>query len=1147
MISENLKSLLSKENLDLEFRDLLNCIESENTLYTAQSIGEKVHLATQLNKFVVYVAKDSYQALSLLSKFRNYLGDQVDFLRPNDDVLVFRRNFQNENATKRAKVLNAILQNKLKVLIVTPQSLVQYLPNKNRLSALIKTIKVNQDVDMYKLAEDLVKLGYRKEDVVEEKNTFSISGDNVSIFLADMESPIRVSFWGDTIESIKTYDLQSMMSIAKLEEISLYPNNDLLLTEDEIENAINLVKKELPSMNVSAGLRIKEILSDLILEQTCSQKMQWLMPFILSAMNTLYSYIPKDSQIIFDDITQIGNVLRDIKVEHKSRVDKLCQDGEVTKKHLSSLINVDELKIILSQYTILGFSLAITSSYLYEPKKLLKSCAVRMNNYNYAFESLARDIKTLSWQDYMVIVCLDSNERAFRVADSLKQAETPCTYVEHLPNKWQSGVFVTHEDLDSGFNYPKSKLFIIGIEDLHKKKSSSEKKNKNRVFVMPKVGDYVVHETIGIGRCLGTNRVKTGRIEQDYILVEYKNGAILYIPVDQMDLLSRYSGSDSVPKLSSIDGSDFSKLKETVKKSIKKMAINLVELYAKRETLKGYTYSKDDELMRDFEESFEYEPTDDQIDAIMDIKSDMENGVLMDRLLCGDVGYGKTEVALRAAFKTIENGKQVAILAPTTILAHQHYKTAFERFKEYGIDIELATRLRTKNEIQESMDNIASGKSSMLIGTHKILNKNWNFQDLGLLILDEEQRFGVEHKEKLKQRFPSLNVLTLSATPIPRTLNMSLIGVRDISVLETPPSNRLAVQTSVVELTDALLEDCIERELSRGGQVFILYNHVDSIELFAEHIKELSPNAQVTFAHGQMSSEMLEDRINSFYDKKTNVLVCTTIIENGIDIPDANTLIVCDADKLGLSQLYQLRGRVGRSNRIAYAYFTVNQGKVLTSDASKRLSAIMDYTELGSGFKIAMRDLEIRGAGNILGREQHGHIEKVGYDLYCKMLQETIGEIQGKELTLKDCKMEVAVNAYLDKDYVDNDNARLAIYRDILDIQNKEDEIKLIRHLEQSFGNIPTSVTNLIDIGLSRNIAKQLDIALVRVMVQETSIIFNNANFLNNELLMNNISNLKDIVSIKNEARPKICFDLKNMDNVRKLQFIKNLLLDSVQ
>ena len=659
---------------------------------------------------------------------------------------------------------------------------------------------------------------------------------------------------------------------------------------------------------------------------------------------------------------------------------------------------------------------------------------------------------------------------------------------------------------------------------------------------MPKVGDYVVHDNYGIGVYAGVEQLQTFGIKRDFLVINYAGTDKLYVPVDAVDKLQRFSGSDITPKLNKLGSKDFQKLKAKVKESVKEMAFDLLELYSKRQNSKGYKYSPDTPWQKEFEDAFEFVETEDQLNATAEIKADMERGIVMDRLLCGDVGYGKTEVALRAVFKTVMDNKQVAILAPTTILAKQHFITATKRFAESGIKCALLSRFQSKEEIKRSLEQIRSGQISVVIATHRLLSQDVVFHDLGLLVLDEEQRFGVEHKEKLKAFKNNINVLTLSATPIPRTLNMALTGIRDISVLETPPKMRLPIETYVTEMSDNLLADALNRELDRDGQAFVLYNRVDNIYSIADDIQRLVPQAKVVVGHGQMSDNELESVINKFYNKEANVLVSTTIIENGLDLPDANTLIVYDADRLGLSALYQLRGRVGRSDRLAYAYFTTRQGKVLTADALKRLTAIMDFTEFGSGFKIAMRDLEIRGAGNVLGKEQHGHIAKVGYDMYCKLLQEAVEEVNGTGgIDASNVELKVEIDAYLESNYISSADDKIKIYKEIGELCSLEDKERFVQTLKESYGAPNASLLNLIDLSLIKNMAGRIGVKSVTINSKGAGLTFTN-NVFRNEKVICTISDWANecVLSVKDE--PILVFNVSKVDISQKINIILKFL-----
>lgn len=1145
MSVDAVKDYLSLKNIDENFSSIYFDAGKKNILCISPGGGERVHIATFLDKQVVYVCQDSFSAQEVYRKIKAILNDKVDLYQPNDDVLLYRKSFQRSLVGDRVKALYRFVNKECQILVTTSVALTQYMPLKDRLISSIKKIKVDEEIDLYDFIETLVKLGYQREEVCEEKNTFSVHGDIIDIFISNMEIPVRISFFGDIIESIKTYDIDSLLSISSLNELTIYPNNDLLYTAKELSEGISEANECIKKMNIDAATRASQIVSEISANNICTQQAQWLTPFLNKYNSTILDYIEDDGVLIIDEPSQTNSTLQKYYAENEARVKDMSKSGEVTIHHKNAIISLDKIKKICAEKKGILFSRIMNSTYFFEPEEIIRLSTRKVNSYFSRVEVLEEDLKRYINASQMVLICQPTVEKAKKLERSLLDGDIPCKYLDKV-EAHKVGIYIISADILEGCIYPSINTVIIGCEDISKKNSGSETKFKNKGFsIAPQVGDYVVHDNFGIGRCLGLKRMKVGGVEQDYIAIEYANGAMLYLPSSLIDKISKYTGSEIAPKLSSLHSNEFSKQKEKVKKSIKKIAFDLVSLYAQRQNLHGYTYPKDDYMQTSFESAFEYELTQDQANAVEEIKEDMEKGRVMDRLICGDVGYGKTEVALRCIFKTILGGKQAAILAPTTILAQQHYRTVKERMQPFGIEVELISRLKNEKEIDTSLKNIKEGKAQVVVGTHRLLSKDVQFNDLGLLVLDEEQRFGVEHKEKLKQLKKNLNVLTLSATPIPRTLNMSLIGVRDISVLETPPKNRLPIQTYVTELTDVLLQDAIKRELARGGQTFVLYNEIETIEKFANKIKQLVPEAKVTFAHGKMEKKKLEEKMEAFYLKQSDVLVATTIIENGIDIPDANTLIVCDADKLGLSQLYQLRGRVGRSNRLAYSFFTIPVGKVLTADGTKRLNAIMDYTELGSGFRIAMRDLEIRGAGNIFGADQHGHIAKVGYDMYCKLINEAVNELNGISKNNVTCLMEVEIPAYLDDKHIKDDNSRIKILKDILQVYTLSERDDLVEKINDSFGEVSQELINLINIGFARNLAEGLMIEKVTINRKGMGVTFNNLEFLKNEKLMDVISERSKDIVLTNEEKPKLVFNCAKKNNVEKLNYLIDFLIKS--
>lgn len=1116
--------------------------EGRNCAVFSVGEGEKIHIASHLDKFVMFVAKDAFKATVIFNRLKDFYGDRVGFLPANEELLLLRKTYFKSIISQRVNTLYDWATGRLDCVVVTPQSLLQYVPRKSSVLDSVINISVGDTIDRYSLIDRLGAMGYVREETVEEKDTFCVAGDIVSVFPAHMDLPVRISFFDDEIESIKEYHPETLTTIRTIDSVQLMPDNDLLLSEKVMDYGMEKARKTIDRLSSDSAEPVRNIYSQLSTSSVCTQQMQWLLPFVCDKMNTVFDYLAADSLVVFDEPSGVDEQINLYLKEHYVRVKQLVSNGEALKEHSKSLLDRAALVQKLEACQKIGMSYLTSTNTLFSPDEIFNIETAPLNNYSIHYEMLVNDLKVFDKSGYTVLICMGDEVSANNLRNTLMSDGVGCSFVKNIEEK-KTGIFLLAEEIAKGFVYTKAKLAVLGREDVTRIRKKQEAQ-KTKAFTMPKVGDYVVHEVHGIGKCLGTKFIEMGDIHAEYIVVEYRNSEYLYVPVDKLDRLSRYSGSDREPRLSLIGGKDFDKVKKTVKASIKAMAIDLLDLYSQRQNKHGYKYQEDDYLQKQFEDAFPYTPTPDQVTAVQEIKSDMQRGIIMDRLLCGDVGYGKTEVALRAIFKTICHNKQAVILCPTTILARQHYNTAVSRFKEFGIDVELISRLQTPKEVQASLDRISTGKSLVAVGTHRLLSSDVQFHDLGLIVLDEEQRFGVEHKEKLKVLKKNVNVLTMSATPIPRTLNMALTGIRDISVLETPPKDRLPVQTYVCELSDGLIVDAVSRELARDGQVFILYNRVGGIDKFAARVASLVPQAKVDYAHGRMTAEELEDKISGFYDKKYNVLVSTTIIENGIDVPDANTLIICDSNRLGLSQMYQLRGRVGRSNRLAYTYFTVNPDSVLTSDATKRLAAILDYTELGSGFKIAMRDLEIRGAGNILGKEQHGHIEKVGYDMYCKLLKETIDELQGIENDgEREVKLNLSFSTYIDKKYVADEDMRMRLYRNILDLDSEEALDKLKTSVEDSYGSMPVDMQRLLQAGLIRNLAGRINVKSIDISNKIAQLVFADDGCFKNREVMIAVGESGDDVNLTYEDCPRLVFSCRTGSIDQKLASVKHFLL----
>lgn len=780
-----------------------------------------------------------------------------------------------------------------------------------------------------------------------------------------------------------------------------------------------------------------------------------------------------------------------------------------------------------------AFSNIVSQTSFFRPDKVITFKCGSSKKYLFNFKELVEDIFMYKAGGYKIFLFCGDERNKKRIDEFLASNMLQTVELSHI----DAGVRTIPEYLPYSASFLSLDAIIIGTLDLFKKSILPARK-KDKVFYTPKVGDYVVHETHGVGKCIALERMKLADIEKDYFVIEYSGGDKLYLPSEQAGLISAFLGSDNAPKLNKLGGAEFERIKEKVYKNVKELAINLLALYSQREKAKGYKFTEGGYLYEMFESAFEHTETDDQNNAIADVLSDMESGKIMDRLICGDVGYGKTEVALRAIYKAVLNGKQVAFLCPTTILSEQHYMTCLKRFEGFMVRTAKLNRLTQPQVVNDVKKKLKSGEIDVVVGTHKLLGADVGFKDLGLLVLDEEQRFGVGDKEKIKDLKKDVDVLTLSATPIPRTLHMSLSGIRDISIIETPPKERIPIQTFVVEYSDELVIDACKKELSRGGQIFIIYNRVETIYQFAEKIRSLLPEAKIGVAHGQLSQKVLEDTILKLYEGDYQILIATTLIENGVDLPLANTIIVVDADRLGLSQLYQLRGRIGRGNRLAYAYFTFNGNKVLTEQAYKRLDAIMEFTDLGSGFKIAMRDLEIRGAGNVLGKEQHGHMEKVGYDMYCKLLTEAVKELKGEKVKeRKEIKVEIALSAYIPDTYIESENERIKKYGEISEISSIDDLEKLKTELVAGYKEVPKVTLNLMYIALLKNLASSQNVKKIVVSTTACRLQLYKSEKIMSDKLAEVVEENKSIAVLKFEDLPIIefKFDMPVFEKVLKL------------
>lgn len=1090
--------------------------------------GAKIHLASCIPAKKLYVTADSLAAKSVYEKLSAYPDARVVYVPHRDDVLVHRKSFSLRSSRERAAALAAIACGRADTAVVCADALLQKFPSPEVIGNLCFTLSREDIISPQAAADKLALAGYTRQEMIAEEGDFALRGDILDIYVCGGEA-VRVNFFDELVENVKTIDTATMLPVNEIDGVFVPPAGDVVFSEQEAAT----VRR---ALSAHSDNPVAALLADGVRAGVCPPNYAWVAPFSEENSHSIFDYFGEDapSVLIFDEPKVIADKLNVVFKEFAGRIDSLKNAGEILEEHAHSLFPVNEVRRRLVTARKVAFTSLDFSNPLFNPAKLIQPKCRPVTKYYLAPDSILQDLKTFVLNGFRVLVCAGNRERAKGIRDSLFQGEVYSEISED--GNGSAAVLVTPLKIETGFIYPAEKVAVIGVSECVGKHRGEDVSLPKSQFIAPKAGDYVVHRVHGVGLCEGTTIMKAGDFEKEYIVLRYRDGDVLYVATDQMDNLQKFVGEEN-PRLNKIGGKEFAREKEKVRKSVRKLAINLLDLYAKREKQKGHVYAPDTVWQKEFEDAFEYDETADQLKAIAAVKQDMESGKIMDRLLVGDVGFGKTEVAFRAMFKTVLDGKQAVLLAPTTILARQHHENLVERLKPFGIKCALLTRLQTSSENAETLKGLEDGTVHMVIATHKVLAKDVVFKDLGLLVLDEEQRFGVEHKEKLKERYPTVNVLTLSATPIPRTLNMALSGVRDISLLETAPKGRLPVQTYVTPYSDALVADAVNRECARGGQTLILLNDIEALDNYAGHLAASLPaEVRIITAHGQMTGGELEKRIAAFYEKKYDVLVATTIIENGIDLPDANTLVVINSGNFGLSQLYQLRGRVGRRGALAHAYFTLPPTGEINPTAEKRLRALLDNTEIGSGFRIALSDLSIRGAGNILGAEQHGHIERVGYEMYIELLNEAVEELRtGRRPDEKqEVEMKIDVPAYIREGYVSGRD-KLRIYRRIAGVDCRAARDALIAELGEVYGEVEQPLVNLIDIALLKNTARGFDVARIMINRAGAGVNFRDSEVFKDETLMKAVAAHHEDAVLTSTIPPSLIFDVKKLDNVGKL------------
>lgn len=1096
--------------------------------------SQKVHFMDELGKgyaWKLVVTYDEIRAKEIYDDFRNFTR-QV-WLYPAKDLLFYAADIHGNMITRqRIQVQKALAEEKGGVVVTTLDGLMDHLLPFGRIQSHIIRVEDGQELDLDRMKKELVTLGYERVAQVDGMGQFSIRGGIIDIFPLTEEFPVRIELWDNQVDSIRSFDPESQRSLEQLKQVKLYPAQEVVLGPEQREEGIRLLGKEAEECSrtfrrnrqAEEANRIHTIIKELVedLEENGrTGNLDGYIGYFCQDTVSLVRYFPEgDSMIFLDEPVRLEEKGQVVETEFRESMSHRLEKGYLLKGQANLLYPVKEILAQLqTKHTVYltgldqrlpGF--AVNGKFAFTVKNV--------NSYQNSFDLLIKDLTRWKKEGYRVVLLSASRTRAGRLASDLRDYELNAYCPEGLvaiteeeegkEEKETAGsgvmediqvkpgeILVTYGSLHKGFEYPMLKFVVITESDMfgaekkkRKKKKASREGKSIANFSELSVGDYVIHEDHGMGVYQGIEKIERDGVAKDYIKVEYEDGGKLFLPATQLERIQKYAGAEAKkPRLDKLGGTEWKKTKTKVKRAVQQIAKELVELYASRQSSTGFQYGPDTVWQREFEELFPYEETEDQLSAIEATKKDMESRKIMDRLVCGDVGYGKTEIALRAAFKAVQESKQVVYLVPTTILAQQHYNTFVQRMKDFPVRVDMLSRFRTPAQQKKTLEDLKKGLVDVVIGTHRVLSKDVQFKDLGLLIIDEEQRFGVTHKEKIKKLKENVDVLTLTATPIPRTLHMSLVGIRDMSVLEEPPVDRIPIQTYVMEYNEEMVREAIHRELARNGQVYYVHNRVHDIDELAARIQALVPEAVVTIAHGQMSERELERIMADFINGEIDVLVSTTIIETGLDIPNANTMIIHDADRMGLSQLYQLRGRVGRSSRTSYAFLMYKRDKILKEEAEKRLQAIREFTELGSGIRIAMRDLEIRGAGNVLGAEQHGHMDAIGYDLYCKLLKQAVQALKGskdpEEETDFETVVECDINAYIPAYYIKNEYLKLDIYKRISAIESEEEEMDMQDELIDRFGDMPKAVANLLTIAGIKAMAHQVYVTELRINRQE--------------------------------------------------------------
>ncbi len=1115
-------------------------------------------LKDRIKKPMVILTTDNSQAERIRMDLKSFLPEERCEIFPSFEILSFDIFSQSrEDISKRLSILNQLVRGENIIIIAPVKSVMKRLTPPEIYVTSIFTIHKGKEYRLGEIVNKLIANGYERVSMVERAGQFSVRGGILDLYTDEMDHPARVEFFGDEVDGIRSFEPLSQRSVGDLHQVEVTPASELLVdlesepeAVERIERSLAVQLKKIKDINIKNSLKDKmHGVIEKIQNNTIDDLNPTILPFYYPDAPTFFSYLPADSIIMLDEPARLQEIVQSRTELLRNSFQISLEKGTALPEQLEVFDSWEGIVHEVKQFPVFLWASLLRKINYFEPDRLHSLLARPLYPYMGNIDTFLHEVRSYQKNNYRLIVASSSEERAEKIHQILQNHGVQSVFVKELaavPERSQC--IITVGNIESGFEFPSMHLAVIVDHEISGKKRA-KKRNLSKEFSAfnwqdLKQGDYVVHVNHGIGQYIGLTTLEIENTKKDYLQIQYQDEDRVYVPVEQMGMVQRYIGPDGYkPKMSRLGGAEWQKAKLSAKAAVAEMADELLQIYAAREKAKGYMFSPDTPWQLDFESRFEYQETDDQLKAVEEVKEDMEKLKPMDRLLCGDVGYGKTEVAIRAAFKATMDGKQTGVLVPTTVLAQQHFNTFHSRFQGFPVKIEMLSRFVSEAKQKEVIKGLAQGTVDIVIGTHRLLQKDIAFKNLGLLIVDEEQRFGVRHKEKIKAMKANVDVLTLTATPIPRTLHMALSGIRDMSMIMEPPEDRLPVRTFVLEENEMMVRDVIMQELERGGQIYYIHNKVKTIDRAARKLQKLIPEASIVVGHGQMKEEELERTMIDFIEKEADILVCTTIIETGMDIPNVNTILVENADHFGLSQLYQLRGRVGRSHRQGYCYLMFKKDKVLTEIAEKRLAAIKEFTEFGSGFKIAMKDLEIRGAGNLLGAEQHGHLSAVGFELYCRLLEETVSKAKGEtENEQTDPLIDIKVDAYLSDHYIPDGQQKIEMYKKIAALQTEEEIRDIIDEMVDRFGDPPRETQQLLDIIRLKIDAKEVYIDSINQIKGNMKIRFSTVAPFDQEAVAAGIRQYDRRIEIVVSPKPHLSIDVGGMSQKEVITMMKMIL-----